>query len=89
MPLASLLAQVCLQAVDSWIEKLDATEFRPLLTTLFARYVDATLEHCRRNFKYVVPVPTISQVMAICKILESILPQVSMYVPLSGAAAPN
>eukprot|EP00891_Asterochloris_glomerata_P002883 jgi/Astpho2/2883/Aster-01037 len=62
-------------AVDSWIEKLDATEFRPLLTTLFARYVDATLEHCRRNFKYVVPVPTISQVMSICKILESILPQ--------------
>ena len=60
-----------------------------MLTTLFARYVDATLEHCRRNFKYVVPVPTISQVMSICKILESILPQVSMNVPLSGAAAPN
>lgn len=25
--------------VDSWIEKLEATEYRPLLTTLFTRYV--------------------------------------------------
>jgi len=25
--------------VDSWIEKLEASEYRPLLTTLFTRYV--------------------------------------------------
>ncbi len=25
--------------VDSWIEKLEAAEYRPLLTTLFSRYV--------------------------------------------------
>ena len=62
--------------VDSWIEKLEASEYKSLLTTLFARYVDPTLEFCRRNFKYVVPVPAISQAMTICKILEGILPQV-------------
>ncbi|KAA6419077.1 MAG: flagellar outer dynein arm heavy chain beta [Trebouxia sp. A1-2] len=62
-------------AVDSWIEKLDVADLRPLLSALFSRYVDPTLEYCRRNFKYVVPIPAISQVMSICKILESILPQ--------------
>ena len=69
---------VLLQAVDSWIEKLDVADLRPLLSALFGRYVDPTLEYCRRNFKYVVPVPAISQVMSICKILESILPQVQL-----------
>lgn len=64
------------QAVDSWIEKLEVVDLRPLLSALFGRYVDPTLEYCRRNFKYVVPITAISQVMSICKILESILPQV-------------
>ncbi len=71
-----------MQAVDSWIEKLDVADLRPLLSALFSRYVDPTLEYCRRNFKYVVPIPAISQVMSICKILESILPQVCLL--LSG-----
>ena len=48
--------------VDSWIEKLEAAEYRPLLTTLFSRYVDPCLDHCRRNFKTVVPIPAVSQV---------------------------
>lgn len=39
-----------------------AAEYRPLLTTLFSRYVDPCLEHCRRNFKTVVPLPAVSQV---------------------------
>ena len=67
---------MCLQAVDSWIEKLEVVDLRPLLSALFGRYVDPTLEYCRRNFKSVVPMPAISQVLSICKILESILPQV-------------
>ncbi len=66
------------QVVDSWIDKLEATEFKPLLTALFAKYVDPTLEHCRRNFKYVTPMPGVSQVMNVCKILEGILPRVSI-----------
>lgn len=71
-----ILDALVVQAVDSWIEKLDVADLRPLLSALFSRYVDPTLEYCRRNFKYVVPIPAISQVMSICKILESILPQV-------------
>ncbi|KAK9866454.1 hypothetical protein WJX84_011662 [Apatococcus fuscideae] len=71
--------------VDSWIDKLEATEFKPLLTALFAKYVDPTLEHCRRNFKYVTPMPGVSQVMNVCKILEGILPRESV----RGSPAPD
>jgi dynein heavy chain len=71
--------------VDSWIEKLEAKEFRPLLTTLFSRYVDVTLEHCRRNFQYVVPLPAVNQAMTVCKILEDILPEESV----RGAPPPD
>lgn len=38
-----------------------AAEYRPQLTTLFGRYVDPCLEHCRRNFKTVVPLPAVNQ----------------------------
>jgi dynein heavy chain, axonemal len=64
---------------------VQAVEYRPLLTTLFSRYVDPTLEHCRRNFKYVVPLPAINQATTICKILEGILPQESV----RGAPPPD
>ncbi|PNW78281.1 hypothetical protein CHLRE_09g403800v5 [Chlamydomonas reinhardtii] len=61
--------------VASWIDKLEAAEYRPLLTALFTKYVDPCLEHCRRNFKTVVPLPAVNQAMTICKILEGILPK--------------
>lgn len=64
------------QAVDSWLEQLDAAEYRAPLGSLFTKYVEVTLEHCRRNFKTVVPLPAVNQVMTICKILEGILPKV-------------
>lgn len=66
-----------MQAVDSWLASLEASEFRPLLVVLFERYVEATLEHCRRNFKAVMPLPAVSQAMTVCRILESLLPKVS------------
>lgn len=71
--------------VDSWIERLECAEYRPLLTTLFSRYVDPTLEYCRRNFKYVVPLPAVNQVMTVCKILEGLLPKESV----RGAPPPD
>ena len=71
--------------VDSWIEKLEAAEYRPLLQALFTRYVDVTLEYCRRNFKYVVPLPAVNQVMTVCKVLEGILPTESV----RGAPPPD
>ncbi|GBF97683.1 flagellar outer dynein arm heavy chain beta [Raphidocelis subcapitata] len=71
--------------VDSWIERLEAAEYRPLLTTLFSRYVDPCLEYCRRNFKTVVPLPAVNQVMTVCRILEGILPKESV----RGAPPPD
>ena len=66
-----------MQAVDSWIQKVEASDYRPLLASLFERYVDVSLEYCRRNFTAVVNLPAISQVQTICKILEGFLPKVS------------
>ncbi len=61
-----------------------AAEYRPLLTALFTRYVDVTLEYCRRNFKLVVPLPAICQVMTVCKILDGILPKVKTWARGGG-----
>lgn len=58
-------------AVESWVERLEAAEYRPLLTALFGRYVESTLEHCRRAFKTVVPLPAINQVQTLCKVREA------------------
>ena len=44
-----------------------------------------TLEYCRRNFKYVVPLPAVNQVMTVCKVLEGILPTESV----RGAPPPD
>ncbi len=33
-----------------------------------SKYVEPTLEHCRRNFKTVVPLPAINQVQTLCKV---------------------
>lgn len=33
-----------------------------------SKYVEPTLEHCRRNFKTVVPLPPINQVQTLCKV---------------------
>ncbi len=68
-----------LQPVESWLQSLDATEYRPILSALFDKYVEATMEYCRRNFKTVVPLPAINQAMTVCKILEGILPKVTMH----------
>ena len=59
----------------SWLQSLDATEYQPILLSLFDKYVDKTMDHCHRNFKSVVPLPKINQVMTVCKILDGILPK--------------
>ena len=38
------------------------------------RYVDKSMEHCRRNFKTIVPLVMVNVAQTICKILEGILP---------------
>ena len=71
------LSTLGMQAVDSWIQRIEAAEYRPLLAGLFERYVDVTLEHCRRNFTQVINQPAITQVQSVCKILEGFLPKVT------------
>lgn len=68
----------CMQPVESWLQSLEAVEYRPILSGLFDKYVEATLQHCRRNFKTVTPLPAVSQAMTICHILEGILPKVRL-----------
>lgn len=69
----------------SYARSYQASEYRPLLTTLFSRYLDTSMEYCRRNFKYVVQLPAVSQALTICKILEGILPKESV----RGAVPPD
>ena len=72
-----------LQAVENWMQALEAQEYKPILVSLFDKYVEPTLAHCRRAFKTVVPLPAINQAQTLCKILEGILPKVlSMWVLL-------
>lgn len=55
-------------AVESWISRLECADYRPLLTALFSKYVEPCLEHCRRNFKTVTPLPAINQVQTLMKV---------------------
>ena len=64
-----------LQVVESWVASLECFEHRPVLTALFAKYVETTADHCRRNFKTVVPLPLVNQVQTVCKVMEGFLPQ--------------
>jgi dynein heavy chain len=63
--------------VESWLQLLDAAEYRPILAPLFDKYVEATLEHCARKFRTVVPLPAVSQAQTLCKILDGLLPKAS------------
>jgi dynein heavy chain len=62
-------------AVESWIQARDDKVLAPILTELFERYLDKSLEHCRRSFKTVVPLVPLNQAQTVCKILEALLPE--------------
>jgi dynein heavy chain len=62
-------------AVESWIQGRDDKVLAPVLSELFDRYLEKSLEHCRRNFKTVVPLVTVNQAQTVCKILEGLLPE--------------
>ena len=40
---------------------------------MFDKYIDDSLKHIKKSFKYTVPVLDIQLIMTICKMLESIL----------------
>jgi dynein heavy chain len=58
----------------SWIaaQKYDA-ERKKDLQVLFDKYINETLIHIKKTFKYTVPVCDIQLIMTICRLLESIL----------------
>jgi dynein heavy chain len=58
----------------------EAAECRAVLAGLFDKYVEATLAHCRRAFKTVVPLPAINQAQTLCKILEGLLLRVRCFM---------
>lgn len=60
--------------VKSWIrsKKYDA-DTKDQLQNLFDKYLPETLLHLKKYFKFVIPVVEIQMVIAICKLLESIL----------------
>jgi dynein heavy chain len=58
----------------SWIaeRKYDA-ERKKDLQALFDKYIEETLRHIKKTFKYTVPVCEIQLIMTLCKLLEAIL----------------
>uniref|UniRef100_A0A7S0GLB7 Dynein heavy chain n=1 Tax=Micromonas pusilla TaxID=38833 RepID=A0A7S0GLB7_MICPS len=60
--------------VESWIQSREAKEYRPLLVELFDRYMEKSLEHCRRNFRTIVPLVPMNIAGTVCKILEGLIP---------------
>ena len=60
--------------VESWIKSREAVDYRPLLVELFDRYLEKSLEHCRRNFRTIVPLVPMNIAGTVCKILEGIIP---------------
>jgi dynein heavy chain len=60
--------------VKSWIRsKRYDGDIKEQLQNLFDKYLPETLLHLKKYFKFVVPVVDIQMVIAICKLLESIL----------------
>lgn len=61
--------------VKSWIasqQKFDA-ERKKDLQGLFEKYIEESLRHIRKTFKYLVPCVDLTMVMSICKLLEAML----------------
>ena len=60
--------------VKSWIRsKTYIADDKEQLQNLFEKYLPETLLHLKKYFKYIVPVVDIQMVIAICKLLESIM----------------
>jgi dynein heavy chain len=83
--------------VDSWVERRQHPELRPLLAPRFDRYVEPTLGFVRRAGKTLVPLPPICMVETLCKVGERVgrgcrlFPREAAYpeTPSSIARPPN
>jgi len=58
--------------IQSWISKMKYDDARKLeLRGLFDKYVQKSLDHIRKTFKYLIPQVDISTIVSLCKLLES------------------
>ena len=71
--------------VESWIQGLEAKDYRQPLIENFDRYMEKSLEHCRRNFRTIVPLVPMNIAGTVCKILEGLIPAEHV----RGAPAPD
>eukprot|EP00741_Cyanophora_paradoxa_P005992 tig00000955_g5810.t1 len=60
---------------ETWISNQQGQKLQTILQELFHRYVQHSLDFCRKNFKYVTPLVEISQVSSLCYILEGLFAQ--------------
>lgn len=60
-------------SADSWLAGRSSAELRTILTPLFDRYVEPTLEFVRKKCATVVPLPFVNQVETLCKLVEGLL----------------
>ena len=60
--------------VESWVQGREDKAVAPLLAELFGRYLEKSLEHCRRNYRTVVPLVPVNIAQTVCKLLEGMLP---------------
>jgi dynein heavy chain len=60
--------------VKSWLlQQSYDPERKKELQTYFDQYIEESLRHIKRTFKYLIPQTEISMVVSLCKLLESIL----------------
>jgi dynein heavy chain len=58
--------------IQSWIARMKYDDARKNeLNLLFVKYVQKSLEHIRKSFKYLIPQVDISTIVSLCKLLES------------------
>eukprot|EP00227_Mantoniella_beaufortii_P011774 CAMPEP_0197579874 /NCGR_PEP_ID=MMETSP1326-20131121/3768_1 /TAXON_ID=1155430 /ORGANISM="Genus nov. species nov., Strain RCC2288" /LENGTH=4505 /DNA_ID=CAMNT_0043143449 /DNA_START=243 /DNA_END=13760 /DNA_ORIENTATION=+ len=60
--------------VESWIQSREAVDYRPMLIELFDRYLEKSMEFCRRNFKTIVPLVPVNIAGSVTKILDGLIP---------------
>ena len=58
--------------IQSWIARMKYDDARKLeLKSLFEKYVQKSIDHIRKTFKYLIPQVDISTIVSLCKLLES------------------
>ena len=56
--------------IESWIKKMKYTDERKVeLKGFFDKYIQKSLDHIKKTFKYLIPVVEISMIMSLCKLL--------------------